>query len=391
MAEEDCRLEAREKPLDGLLVVSIEQAVAAPLCTARLADAGARVIKIERPGGDFARAYDTAAKGESSYFVWINQGKESVVLDFKQPADRLLLDAMIAKADIVVQNLAPGALTRAGFGLDQLRTRHPKLITCDISGYGNSEEMAGMKAYDFLVQAESGLVAVSGGVNELGRIGVSVCDIGAGMAAHAAILEALLLRARTGKGSGLEISLFDVAAEWMSVPLIHNDYGLGAPTRQGLQHPSIAPYGAYVTRDGIHTVVSIQNEREWQRFCETVLGDKTTADDERFSSNNARVANRDELDLRINGIVGQLTADQFRSRLIAASIAQGRINGVEELSRHPALRRIEVQTSENAKIDIPAQPARWTGYLPDNGTGVPLKGEHTQQIRDEFMPTDKAK
>lgn len=389
MKEENSQLETREKPLEGLLVVSVEQAVAAPLCTARLMDAGARVIKIERSGGDFARGYDTAAKGESSYFVWINQGKESLILDFKQPDDKLLLECLIAKADILVQNLAPGALARAGFGLDILRKRHPMLITCDISGYGNSEEMAHMKAYDFLVQAESGLVDVSGGVNELGRIGVSVCDIGAGMAAHAAILEALLLRARTGRGSGLEISLFDVAAEWMCVPLIHNDYGLGPPTRQGLQHPSIAPYGAFKTKDDTNTIVSIQNEREWQRFCELVLGDKTIADDKRFSSNTARVANRDELNLCINKIVGQLTADQFRSRLIAGSIAQGRINTVDELSRHPALRRMEVQTSENLKLTIPAQPARWTGYPSDRGKGVPLKGEHTQQIRDEFIGTNK--
>jgi len=385
MIEKDYNVNSGKKPLEGLLVVSVEQAVAAPLCTARLANAGARVIKIERPGGDFARGYDRAAKGESSYFVWVNQGKESLVMDFKRTDDKLLLECLIAKADILVQNLAPGAMERAGFGLDELRKRHTKLITCDISGYGNSEEMADMKAYDFLVQAESGLVDVSGGINELGRIGVSVCDIGAGMAAHAAILEALLLRAQTDKGAGLEISLFDVAAEWMCVPLIHNDYGAGAPTRQGLQHPSIAPYGAYKTSDGINTVVSIQNEREWHRFCEHVLGDTNLADDQRFCSNTLRVANREELDHCINKVAMLLDADQFRSKLIEGSIAQGRINSVGELSRHPALRRMEVQTSEKAKLTIPAQPAHWIGSSPERRPGVPATGEHTQQIRDEFM------
>ncbi len=378
-----------EKPLQGVLVVSVEQAVAAPLCTARLADAGARVIKIERPGGDFARGYDKAAKGESSYFVWVNQGKESLVLDFKQQDDKLLLDRLIASADVFVQNLAPGALERAGFDMDGLRKRHPKLITCDISGYGDSEEMADMKAYDFLVQAESGLVDISGGVNEPGRIGVSVCDIGAGMAAHAAILEALLLCARTGRGSGLEISLFDVAAEWMCVPLIHNDYGTGPPTRQGLQHPSIAPYGAYQTSDGVNTVVSIQNEREWHRFCEVVLGNGDIAIDERFSTNMARVANRGELDKCINGIISRLNADEFRARLVEASIAQGRINSVSELSEHAALRRINVRTSEGENLTIPAQPARWRGHQAREGTGVPELGEHTKKIRTEFMERDE--
>lgn len=379
----------QDKPLQDVLVVSVEQAVAAPLCTARLADAGARIIKIERPGGDFARNYDKAAKGESAYFIWVNQGKESLVLDFKQKEDKVLLERLIASADIFVQNLAPGALERAGFSMDGLRQRHPQLITCDISGYGDSEEMAHMKAYDFLVQAESGLVDISGGVNEPGRIGVSVCDIGAGMAAHAAILEALILRARTGKGSGLEISLFDVAAEWMCVPLIHNDYGMGPPTRQGLQHPSIAPYGAYQTNEGVNTVISIQNEREWQRFCVIVLGDAGIAIDERFSTNMTRVANRRELDKCINGIIGQLNADEFRARLIEGSIAQGRINSVSQLSEHAALRRIDVRTSEGANLTIPAQPARWQGHQPGQGTGAPELGEHSQKIRAEFMDQDE--
>ena len=208
------------------------------------------MIKIERADGDFARGYDSAARGEASYFVWLNQGKQSITLDIKDDRDRALLDRMIAAADIFVQNLAPGAAARAGFGSAALRERHPKLITCDISGYGPSPEVAGKKAYDLLVQAESGLSAITGGPDEMGRIGVSICDIGAGMTAHAAILEALIARARSGLGRALQISLFDVAAHWMTVPLIHADYGHGPPSRQGLRHPSIAPYGVYRTQEG---------------------------------------------------------------------------------------------------------------------------------------------
>lgn len=373
------------KPLEGLLVVSVEQAVAAPLCTARLADAGARVIKIERPGGDFARGYDSAAKGESSYFVWTNQGKESVVLDFKEDKDKRLLEKLIASADIFVQNLAPGAMVRAGFGSDELRKRNPSLITCDISGYGNAKEIAGMKAYDFLVQAESGLVAISGGVNEMGRIGVSLCDIGAGLAAHSAILEALILRSRTGRGSGLQTSLFDVAAEWMSVPLIHNDFGDGPPQRQGLQHPSIAPYGAYETNEGIKTVISIQNEREWHRFCDIVLANSALADDQRFASNNVRVTNRVELDRQIEAIVKPMSADEFRKRLMSASIAQGRINSVQELCEHPALRRTSVTNSNGEELKIPAPPVVWSDDVARGNIGAPKLGEHTKAVREEFM------
>jgi len=284
------------RPLEGLLVVAIEQAVAGPLCTARLADAGARVIKIERPEGDFARGYDTAAKGDSSYFAWLNQGKQSVVLNYREDDGRALLNAMLAKADVFAQNMAPGALGRAGFGSQDLREKHPRLITCDISGYGDSDELYAMKAYDLLVQAESGLVGISGGPNELGRIGVSVCDIGAGVTAHAAILEALIQRSITGKGSNVATSLFEVASEWMAVPLIHAEYGNGAPKRVGLNHPSIAPYGAYKTSEGDETLISIQNEREWVILCEQVLENAELATDAKFTSNNLRVENRPALD-----------------------------------------------------------------------------------------------
>jgi len=240
-----------EQPYEGLMIVTVEQAVAAPLCSCHFADGGARVIKIERSGGgDFARKYDKAVKGESSYFVWANHGKESLELNIKDDEDKVLLDNILAKADVFIQNLAPGAIARAGFDPEELRARFPRLITCDISGYGDSGSYREMKAYDFLVQCESGLVAISGSPDAYGRIGVSVCDIGAGMNAVMGIQKALLLRARTGKGSGVKVSLFDTAADWMTVPLMHATYGGKAPQRVGLHHPSIAPYGGYETADG---------------------------------------------------------------------------------------------------------------------------------------------
>lgn len=372
-------------PLDGLLVVTIEQAVAAPLCTARLADAGARVIKIERPEGDFARNYDTAAKGDSSYFCWINQGKESICLNFKEAEDKQLLSALIAKADVFVQNLAPGALERAGFGSAELREKHPGLITCDISGYGESEALSAMKAYDLLVQAESGLVSISGGANELGRIGVSVCDIGAGVTAHAGILEALIKRGVTGKGSGVATSLFEVASEWMSVPLLHQDYGAGAPERVGLNHPSIAPYGAYTTNDQALTLISIQNEREWVKLCSDVFRDESLTTDPRFTTNNLRVENRPALDERISAITGKLDADTFRARLAETGIAYGAINSVEELSTHKALRRREATNSQGLTLTLPAPPVRWSDTRRMSPGPVPGIGEHTGAIRNEFL------
>lgn len=372
------------KPLEGCLVIAIEQAVAAPLCTSRLAEAGARVIKIERADGDFARCYDVAAKGESSYFIWVNQGKESIVLDFKQPEDAALLEAMIAKADVVIQNLAPGALVRAGFGSERLRRDYPGLITCDISGYGESEAMQGMKAYDLLVQAESGLVGVSGGPAEVGRIGVSICDVGTGMTAHAAILEALLRKGRTGEGAALKISLFDVAAEWMTVPLIHNDYGEGAPSRIGLRHPSIAPYGAYRTADGVDTLLSIQNEREWHRLCAQVFERPDMAGDPRFCDNNKRVANREAMEAEILEVVGKLSAKEFRARLLSAEIAYAGVNSVQDVSGHKALRRRSVATCEGVRVDLPAPPVQWVELPLQDAAGTPKIGAQTKAIRAEF-------
>jgi itaconate CoA-transferase len=247
------------KPLQGLLVVSLEQAVAAPYCSARLADAGARVIKIERADGDFARAYDSAVQGLSSYFVWLNRGKESLVADIKQTEDAALLHRVVAKADVYIQNLAPGAAARSGFGSHELRARHERLITVDISGYGETGEYATMKAYDLLVQAESGLTMVTGHPAGPGRVGVSIADIGCGMNAYTGVLEALLERSRTGRGKGLQVSLFDAVADWMNVPLLYFEGTGKSPARMGLAHPSICPYGAFATKDGALVLISIQS------------------------------------------------------------------------------------------------------------------------------------
>ncbi len=372
-------------PLDGVLIVSVEQALAAPLCTARLVEAGARVIKIERSDGDFARGYDSAAAGDSSYFTWTNQGKESVVLDFRNATDATLLHALIARADVFIQNLGPGALARAGFGSAQLRELHPQLITVDISGYGEHEDLTHLRGYDFLIQAESGLTAISGGVNEMGRIGVSVCDIGAGMTAHAAVLEALIGRSRTGQGASLAISLFDVAADWMTVPLIHQEYGVGAPKRAGLKHPSMAPYGGFTTRDGELTLISIQNEREWRRFCIHVLADQAMVTDARFQSNNERVRHRDALETAISAVTQTLTCTQLRDRLAAASIAFGGVNSVSDLGEHPALRRRTLRTSGGESVDVPAAPIRNGEREPRTVSAAPVLGADTDRVRREFV------
>jgi crotonobetainyl-CoA:carnitine CoA-transferase CaiB-like acyl-CoA transferase len=376
------------RPLEGLLVVSLEQAVAAPYCASRLADAGARVIKIEREEGDFARGYDRAAKGQSSYFVWLNRGKESIVLDIKNPADAALLRRMVARADVFIQNLMPGAAARAGFGSDALREQYPRLVTVDISGYGDTGPYAEMKSYDLLVQAETGLCMVTGRPEGPGRVGVSVCDIAAGMYAYQAILEALIKRGRTGQGSGIKVSLFDGMAEWMTVPLMHQDYGDGAPERVGLNHPSVAPYGAYEANDGQPVLISIQNEREWVRFCAEVLDEPSIATDTRFDSNVGRVANRAALDDHIARKFGMLTADALAQRLKAAQIAFGRVNTVAQFSRHPQLRRATVPTPKG-DVALPAPPAQFVGEPRTLGP-VPAIGEHGEAIRREFSDVKAA-
>ena len=343
------------KPLDGIVVVAIEQAVAAPYCSSRLADAGARVIKVERPEGDFARGYDNAVFGESSYFVWINRGKESIALDLRGDADKAQLRGLIAAADVFIQNLAPGAAGRLGFGSAALREAHPRLITCDISGYGDTGPLHQLKAYDLLVQAESGLVAVSGAPGAWGRIGVSICDITAGMNALIGIQQALLQRERTGVGSSIKVSLFDSAAELMAVPYLQARYGAGAPERVGLRHPSIAPYGAFTCSDGRELVLSIQNEREWLNFCATVLLDPEMASDPRFCNNTTRTANRVELEAIIQTIFGTLTYMAAVDRLTEAQTAYGAINSVHDLIEHPQLRTVPMQVNDRV-AQIPATP-----------------------------------
>ena len=380
------RAAATARPLDGVLVVALEQAVAAPYCTSRLADAGARVIKIERREGDFARGYDHAVNGESSYFVWINRGKESIALDVKQADDRALLERLLARADVFIQNLAPGATTRLGIGSADLRERYPRLVTCDISGYGDTGRLTDMKAYDLLVQAESGLVSVSGaagqGVESLGRIGVSLCDINAGLNALIGIQQALMQRERTGHGSAVKVSLFDSAAELMSVPYLQTRYGGQAPQRVGLKHPSIAPYGAFTCADGRDIVISIQNEREWADFCRHVLLRPELQQDPRCVNNAVRVANRDWVDGEVAAVFGALASGEAIDRLMHAQTAFGNVNSVHDLIQHPQLRTRRMQVG-NRVIEMPASP--WaTEWDPEGFAPAPAIDEHAGAIRAEF-------
>jgi itaconate CoA-transferase len=369
-------------PLDGVLVIALEQAVAAPLCTSRLADAGARVIKIERPEGDFARQYDHVAAGESAYFVWVNRGKESICLDIKQADDANLLRRMLREADVFIQNLAPGAAARAGFDSQALREANPRLITVDITGYGDSGPYREMKAYDLLVQCESGLASITGDAAQPGRVGVSVCDIACGMYAHAGILEALIEREQTGRGKGLAVSLFDALADWMTVPLLHQTYGGKAPQRVGLMHPSIAPYGAYPCEGGELVVISIQSEREWANFCVDVLEREELIADPRFCSNVARCANRQALDVEIHRVFSAQQRNALTARLQQAKIAYGAVNSVADLAAHPQLRRVSVATP-SGEIELVAPPVRVAGETP-RLRAVPVLGEHSAAIRSEF-------
>jgi itaconate CoA-transferase len=369
-------------PLDGLLVVSIEQAVAAPTCTCRLADAGARIIKVERPEGDFARYYDTVANGESAYFVWLNRGKESAVLDLGKPADKALLEAMLARADVFVQNLKPGAIAKLGFAVERLRRDHPRLIVCSISGYGESGPYAARKAYDLLIQAESGLASVTGGPEAPARVGVSVVDVAAGLNAYQAILEALIARGRTGQGAALSVSMFDAMAEWMTVPLLQQEGGQ-PPRRLGLAHPSIAPYGVFRTRDNVDILISIQNDREWRVLAEKVLGDKALATDPAFATNVDRVNRRAETDARVAAVFAAADADPLAERLAAADIAFARVTDMAALGRHPHLRRITVGLPAGS-VSYPAPAALQTGESRRYGP-VPALGAHTDKVRAEFM------
>jgi itaconate CoA-transferase len=371
------------KPLEGLLVVSLEQAVAAPYCAARLADAGARVIKIERAEGDFARGYDTAVQGLSSYFVWLNRGKESLVADIKQQDDAALLHRILAKADVFIQNLAPGAAARAGFGSDSLRAQHQKLITVDISGYGETGEYATMKAYDLLVQAESGLAMVTGHPAGPGRVGVSIADIGCGMNAYTGVLEALIERARTGRGKGLKVSLFDAVADWMNVPLLYFEGTGKAPQRLGLAHPSICPYGAFATKDDALILISIQNEREWITFCKDFLDAPDLPKQPGFESNNIRVKNRAVVDARVGAMFGGLTRDEAAAKLRVANTAYGFVNDLAALCHHPALRRAKVALPGGGTAEIVAPAVIQVGETVNLGS-VPAIGQDSDAIRQAF-------
>jgi formyl-CoA transferase len=368
-------------PLAGLLVVSLEQAVAAPQATCRLADAGARVIKIERPEGDFARGYDGYVHGESANFVWLNRGKESVVLDLSETDDKRLFAAMLAKADVFVQNLKPGAIAKLGFPIEYLRKEYPRLICCSISGYGESGPFTARKAYDLLVQAEVGLASITGGPEAPARVGFSVADIGAGMNAYQAILEALLARARSGEGTAISVSLFDAMAEWMTVPLL--SYEGGHPFKRiGLAHAAIAPYGVFKSKDAADILISIQNDREWRVLAERVLGDATLGTNPKFTTNIQRVAHRSETDAIVGAAFARHNVADLVASLESADIAFARVNDCAQLSAHPHLRRIAV--------DTPSGPATMPAPAPIHDeqrhyAAVPRLGEHTDAARREFL------
>ncbi len=372
------------RALEGILVVALEQAVAAPLATSRLADAGARVIKLERPEGDFARGYDRDVLGQSSYFVWNNRGKESCTVDLRQPDDLALVEAMLAKADVFVQNLAPGATDRLGIGSTSLRKRFPRLVVCDIGGYAPGTPDAERKAYDLLIQAEAGLASVTGSpTSGPSRVGVSISDISTGEAAYAAILEALFGRERTGEGAHLQLSLFDTLAELMTVPFLSQKYAGKEPRKLGLAHPSIAPYGVFKTAGG-EILISIQNEREWAVLAEKVLGDASLVTDERFATNNARVANRELVDARVAEAFAKLPFDALAAVLDAAKIAYGRISTMADLAHHRSLTTAKIETPEG-EIDVVAPPVIVDGRRPTLGR-VPRIGEQDAALRREFKP-----
>ena len=376
---------ASNNDLDGILVVSVEQAVAAPYVSGRLADAGARVIKIERPEGDFARGYDSLVNGESAYFVWLNRGKQSVRLDLKEEPDRAHLAAMIGKADVFIQNLAPGVISRLGFDMEDLRRRHPRLITCSISGYGEEGPSAHLKAYDLLVQAETGLSSVTGNAAGPARVGVSVCDIAAGMTALSSIMQALYGREKTGEGRHITLSLFHALADWMNVPYLQYAYGGKTPPRNGLSHPTIAPYGVYGCADGRSVLFSIQNEREWVNLCSGVLERPHIAADARFSSNNARVANRPALEAIVEGVFSAHDRDAMVARLEAARIAYGRLSSMEDLKVHSQNRFVTVETP-SGPVTLLAPGFVVDGQTPKLGR-VPGLGEDTERVLAEFGAT----
>jgi formyl-CoA transferase len=375
------------RPLDGVLVIALEQAVAAPFATRQLADLGARVIKIERPGrGDFARDYDTAAgDGMTSWFVWLNRSKESVVLDLKTDQGRSALDTLIGRADVFVCNLAPGAIRRLGVTAGELADRYPRLVACQLSGYADEGPYAERKAYDLLVQAEAGVLAVTGTPGAPAKAGISVADIAGGMYAYSGILSALLQRERTGRGGTVTVSLFDALAEWMSHPLQLTRLTGRPPARTGARHATIVPYGGYQTADGDEVLLAVQNEAEWVRLCRDVLGLPDLADDGRFAGNQGRVRFRDEVEQRLSAAVGELPTSELLRRLDQAAIAYGSVKSVEEVLAHPQLasRWTSVIAGERP-VDVLPPPVRHSGFGPVLGP-VPAPGRDTDAVLAEFI------
>lgn len=375
------------RPLQGIIVIALEQAVAGPLATRHLADLGARVIKIERPEvGDFARSYDATVRGMSSHFVWANRSKESLTLDLKQPQAAEVVGRLLAKADVFVQNLAPGACERLGLGTAELRQRYPRLIVCNLSGYGSSGPYRDKRAYDLLIQSEAALVSITGTPETPSKVGISIADIAAAMYAYSGILAALLARKDTGEGTAIEISLFEALAEWMGYPAYYTGYGGSPPPRTSAKHAAIAPYGPFTAADGKAVYLGIQNEREWQRFCEQVLEQPRLAQDSRFNSNSQRVHNRTELEQIIHRVFQKLDSQTMMQRLENAQIACGRLNSVEEFLQHPQLAARE----RWREIDSPAGPLR--ALLPPlnmenfepSMEAVPALGQHTDLILKEL-------
>jgi itaconate CoA-transferase len=366
-------------PLEGIKVIAVEQAVAAPFCSSRLADAGAHVIKVERPEGDFARGYDAAAKGQSSYFVWLNRGKDSVVIDLATKEGRQHLEELISGADVLLQNLKPGSMDKLGFSIARLKQDYPALICCTITGYGDDGPFADRKAYDLLIQAESGLASITGGPEGPSRVGVSIVDVATGATAHASILEALIARSRTGKGADIRISMFDVMADWLTVPLLSSEAG-NPPQRMGLAHPSIAPYGVFRSKDGKDILISIQSEREWKKLCAEVLGQPDLPSDPRFANMLERVRNRQLTDKAVGDIFATLSRDDLLKRLSDADIAFAEVNTMTDLAVHPHLRRIEVDTPKGV-VAYPAPAAIFVDQ-PRHYGAVPGIGEQIGEQAD---------
>jgi len=375
------------QPLEGITVIALEQAVAAPLATRHLADLGARVIKIERPGvGDFARAYDTTVRGLSSHFVWLNRSKQSMTLDVKAPEAPDVLARLFSCADVFVQNLAPGAAERLSLGAGELRQKYPKLIVCNLSGYGASGPYRDKKAYDLLIQSEAGLLSITGTEEEPSKAGISVADIAGGMYAYSAILTALFMRQLTGQGTTIEVSLFEALGEWMGYPAYYTKYGGKAPARTGAAHAAIAPYGPFQSEDQKRVFLSIQNEREWERFCHLVLQRGELAADPRFDSGPRRVANRRELHLAIEEVFCRLTASEIIARLEEAQIANARMNSVQEFIEHPQLasrKRWREIDSPVGKLSALIPPVDVAGVEPVMGP-IPSLGQHSDLILTEI-------